>query len=161
MTYTALCAIGAEKILGNELKLLGFHLAGNAPGRVNFTGDEDALYRANYCLRTSDRVYIQLTSYKALDFDSLFEGCYRVNWQDYFKKDSRIVVDKVRTHKSKLSSEHTVQSMIQKAIYKKLGDSWRMTTLPESGESHDVRVYVENDIVTVLLPLAKVDDVLY
>lgn len=33
-TLVALCAVGAEKILGNEIKLLGYKLSGNAPGRV-------------------------------------------------------------------------------------------------------------------------------
>ena len=150
-TYVALCAVGAEKILGNELKFLGCKLAGNAPGRVTFTGDNDTLYRANYCLRTSDRVYLQMASYRASDFDELFDGCYAVNWQDYFRKDVRVVVDKVRTYKSQLNSEHSVQGMIQKAIYKKLGDVWHITTLPESGEQCDVRVYIENDEAKILL----------
>ena len=149
--YTALCAIGAEKILGNELTSLGFKLTSNAPGRVNFTGEEDALYLSNLCLRTSDRVYLQAAHYHAEDFDALFDGCYKVEWQDYFKKDVRIIVDKVRTYKSKLSSEHSVQGMIQKAIYKKLGDKWRIATLPESGASFDVRVYIENNDVSILL----------
>ena len=47
----ALCAIGAEKILGNEIKLLGYTLCGNAPGRVLFYGDDNALFRANLVLR--------------------------------------------------------------------------------------------------------------
>ena len=42
--YVALCAVGAERILGNEIKQLGYKLAGNAPGRVCFLGDSDALY---------------------------------------------------------------------------------------------------------------------
>jgi putative N6-adenine-specific DNA methylase len=41
--------------------------------------------------------------------------------------------------------------MIQKSIYQKLGDSWRMNSLPESGANVDVRVYIENDEATVLL----------
>ena len=46
-TLVALCAVGAEKILGNEIKHLGYKLESNAPGRVSFLGDEDALFRAN------------------------------------------------------------------------------------------------------------------
>ncbi|MFA6938275.1 MAG: class I SAM-dependent RNA methyltransferase [Treponema sp.] len=149
--YVALCAVGAEKVLGNELKFLGYKLSDNAPGRVSFTGDEQALYRANLCLRTSDRVYIQMAKYHAEDFDQLFDGCYKVNWQDYFKKDVRVVVDKVRTYKSKLNSEHSVQGMVQKSIYKKLGDTWHMTTLPESGEECDVRVYIDENEALILL----------
>jgi putative N6-adenine-specific DNA methylase len=150
-TYVALCAVGAEKILGNELKLLGYKLDGNAPGRVSFVGEEDAVYRTNLCLRTSDRVYIQMAKYPAADFDQLFDGCYKINWQDFFRKDVRVVVDKVRSYKSKLNSEHSIQGMIQKAIYKKLGDSWHITTLPESGDECDVRVYVDEDVALVLL----------
>ncbi len=150
-TYVALCAVGAEKVLGNELKLLGCKLEGNKPGRVIFTGNEDTLYRANYCLRTADRVYLQMAKYQAGDFDSLFDGCYKVAWQDYFNKDVRVVVDKVRTYKSQINSEHSVQGMIQKAIYKKLGDVWHMSTLPESGEQSDVRVYLDEDVASILL----------
>lgn len=153
-TLVALCAVGADKILGNEIKHLGYKLAGNAPGRVFFTGDDDALFRANLCLRTADRVYLQSASFQAADFDSLFAGTYAADWQDLLKKDVRVVVDKVRSYHSKLNSEHTVQSMVQKAIYKKLGDKWRMRSLPESGETAAVRVYIDSDKVNVLLDLS-------
>lgn len=149
--YVALCAVGAEKIIGNEIKQLGYKLAGNAPGRVFFTGDEDALYRANLCLRTADRVYLVMAEYSADNFDDLFDGCYNADWQKVFYKDARIVVDKVRIYKSKLNSEHTVQSMIQKSIYKKLGDKWHITNLPESGERSDVRVYLDENKAMILL----------
>ncbi|MCR4578805.1 MAG: class I SAM-dependent RNA methyltransferase [Treponema sp.] len=163
-TLVALCAVGAEKILGNEIKHLGYKLAGNgtkaAPGRVSFLGDDDALFRANLCLRTADRVYLQLASYSALDFDQLYDGAYSIAWQDFLNKDSRIVVDKVRTYKSKLNSEHSVQGIVHKAIYSKLGDVWHMSSLPESGEQSDIRVYVDENQVLILqdlsgLPLHK------
>lgn len=153
-TLVALCAMGAEKILGNEIKFLGYKLAGNAPGRVFFTGDDDALFRANLCLRTADRVYLEMNRYHAEDFDQLFDGAYSVNWQDYFKKDTKITVDKVRTYKSKLNSEHAVQGVVQKAIYKKLGDIWHMDVLPESGSQSDVRVFISEDEVQLCLDLS-------
>lgn len=153
-TLVALCAVGAEKILGNELKHLGYKLVSNAPGRVTFLGDDDALFRANLCLRTADRLYLQMAEYEAADFDQLFDGVYAVDWQDFLRKDSRVVVDKVRSHKSTLSSEHSIQGMVQKAIYKKLGDKWHIQTLPESGEESDVRVYIESDRALVLLDLS-------
>lgn len=150
----ALCAVGAEKILGNEIKFLGYKLTGNAPGRVFFQGDNDALFKCNLCLRTSDRVYLEMARYHAEDFDELFDGVYAVQWQDFLKKDSKVVIDKVRSYKSKLNSEHSVQGMVQKAIYKKLGDKWHMNTLPESGEQSDVRVYITEDEVQILLDLS-------
>ena len=150
----ALCTIGAEKILGNEIKHLGYKLISNAPGRVSFSGDDAALFRANLCLRTADRVYLQLAQYNAMDFDDLYDGAYSINWQDYLKKDSKIVVDKVRTYKSKLNSEHSVQGMVHKAIYSKLGDVWHMASLPETGEQSDIRVYIDDNQVLILLDLS-------
>ncbi len=153
-TLVALCAVGAEKILGNEIKHLGYKLINNAPGRVSFSGDDAALYRTNLCLRTADRVYLQLAQYNALNFDDLYDGAYAINWQDFLKKDSKIVVDKVRTYKSKLNSEHSIQGMVHKAIYSKLGDTWHMASLPETGEESDIRIYLDNDQVLILLDLS-------
>ena len=153
-TLVALCAVGAEKILGNEIKHLGYKLVSNAPGRVSFLGDDEALFRANLCLRTADRVYLQLAKYDALDFDALYDGTYSIPWQDFLKKDSRVVVDKVRTYKSKLNSEHSIQGIVHKAIYSKCGDIWHMSTMPESGDESDVRVYVDENQVYILLDLS-------
>ena len=153
-TLVALCAVGAEKILGNEIKHLGYKLVSNAPGRVSFTGDDAALFRANLCLRTADRVYLQLAEYSAYNFDELYDGVYSIAWQDFLRRDSRVVVDKVRTYKSKLNSEHSIQGMVHKAIYSKCGDVWYMSTMPESGEQSDVRVYVDENKVLILLDLS-------
>ena len=84
-TLVALCPVGAEKILGNEIKHLGYKLAGNAPGRVCFEGDNDAMFKANLCLRTADRVFLQMAKYHAEDFDQLFDRVYNIPWQDYLK----------------------------------------------------------------------------
>jgi putative N6-adenine-specific DNA methylase len=170
MTLVAPCAIGAEKVLTNELKQLGFVpetiATGKAPvGRVAFApspqeaalGDAGflaAAYRANLTLRTADRVYARLAQFPAADFEALFEGVKRVRWQDWFRKDVRVVVDKVRTHASKLSSEHSVQGVTHKAIYETLGAAWRMSNLPETGDEATVRVYVEQNEVSVLLDLS-------
>ena len=155
VTLVALCAVGAEKILANEIKKLEYSPVENAPGRVVFTAkDTDAMYRANLCLRTADRVYLLLGDFDAPDFDSLFEGVKSIPWQDYFNKDVRLVVDKVRSHKSRLSSEHSIQAMVQKAIYTKLGNVWHMSTMPETGSTATVRVYLEKDRMSVMLDLS-------
>ncbi|MCH5282328.1 MAG: class I SAM-dependent RNA methyltransferase [Treponema sp.] len=154
----ALCAVGAEKILGNEIKHLGYKLSASSaekiPGRVVFSGDNDSMFLANLCLRTADRIFLEIAKFPADNFDLLFDGIYAAPWQDYLKKDSRVVIDKVRVYKSRLDSEHTIQSMAQKAIYKKLGEVWRMHSLPETGAQSDIRIYVENDRVQVLLDLS-------
>jgi putative N6-adenine-specific DNA methylase len=159
ITLIAPCAIGAEKVLTNELKQLGFVPEGNAPGRVIFSpaadcSDLEGMYRANLCLRTADRVYFRVACFPCTDFDALFEGVKAVRWQDLFKKDVRVVVDKVRTHASKLSSEHSIQSITHKAIYDTLGKAWNMSLLPETGTEVTVRVYIDANVASILLDLS-------
>ena len=153
-TLVALCAVGAEKILGNEIKHLGYKLKGNAPGRVIFEGDNNAMFKCNLCLRTADRLFLQMASFSAEDFDQLFDGVYNIPWQDFFKKDSKITVDKVRCYKSKLNSEHAIQSIVQKAIYQKLTEKFRMSSMPETGIESNIRVYMDQTIAMILLDLS-------
>ena len=153
-TLVALCAVGAEKILGNEIKHLGYKLKGNAPGRVIFEGDNNAMFKCNLCLRTADRLFLQMASFSAEDFDQLFDGVYNIPWQDFFKKDSKITVDKVRCYKSKLNSEHAIQSIVQKAIYQKLTEKFRMSSMPETGIESNIRVYMDQNIAMILLDLS-------
>ncbi len=154
VTLVSLCSIGAEKILSNEIKLLGYKPLSNSPGRVRFECPEEGIFRSNLCLRTADRVYLQLASFRADNFDDLFDGIYAINWQDYYRKDVRIHLDKVRTFRSKLNSEHSIQKIAHKAICQKLGFIWGMNVLPETGEKSDVRIYIEKDEVSVLLDLS-------
>jgi putative N6-adenine-specific DNA methylase len=170
MTLMAPCAIGAEKVLANELKQLGFvpetsDSGKPSVGRVYFSpsaedvklGDAGffaAAYRANLCLRTADRVYAVLGRFHCTDFDALFVAVKAIRWQDWFRKDVRVIVDKVRTHASKLSSEHSIQSVVHKSIYTVLGEAWRMSVLPETGEEVTVRVYIERDEASILLDLS-------
>lgn len=155
-TLVALCPLGAERVTGNEVKRFGWHLVPEEPnqrhpGRVVFTGDDDAPIMANLALRTADRVLLQMAEGYAETFDDLFDLVYLVEWQDIFGKDCKVAVDKVRTQFSMLESARSVQAVVQKAIYTKLGDAWHIKTLPESGNTHTVRVYITGNIASILL----------
>lgn len=158
-TLVALCALGAERIIGNEVKHLGYHLVASQKtnkqhGRITFTGDDDAPMLSCLSLRTADRVLLQMAECRTETFDDLFDCVYLVDWQDFFNKDCRVVVDKVRTQNSMLESGRSVQAIVQKAIYTKLGDKWHIKTMPESGNTHTVRVYIVDDVAAILLDLS-------
>ena len=182
ITLVAPCAIGAEKILSNELRQLEFTPISTAIGRVVYTMEKAgarisdnplsldshnpviqdsvdeqelrALYQSNFKLRTADRVYLQLATIPCRDFNDLFEGVRAIRWQDWFKRDVRVVVDKVRIKSSILSSEHSIQSVVHKAMYDCLGKAWGMELLPETGKTATVRVYIENNLASILLDLS-------
>ena len=112
------------------------------------------MYKSNCQIRTADRVYLQMAVIPCHDFDDLFEGVRYVRWQDWFTRDVRVIIDKVRVKTSRLASEHSIQSVVHKAIYDCLGRAWGMELLPETGNTATIRVYIENDIATVLLDLS-------
>ncbi len=157
--FIALCAVGAEPVLTNELKKLNFKPYNRLPGRVFFTAPdhEDILaasFRANYFLRTADRVFWIMNTSKTNNFDELFDLVYSVDWHNYFAKDVKIIIDKVRTYKSKLSSEHAIQSIVHKAVCQKLCKKWNMHSLPESGLKFLIRIYIENNNCYLCLDLS-------
>ncbi|MDR1838620.1 MAG: class I SAM-dependent RNA methyltransferase, partial [Treponema sp.] len=73
-TAVALCAVGAEKAVSNELRKLNLKVEDSLYGRVRFKADITGLYHALIGLRAADRVLLEIAQYKAADFDALFEG---------------------------------------------------------------------------------------
>jgi len=159
LEFLALCAVGAEPILSNELKLLDFKPVNRLPGRVFFTStlkepEVVSIMRANFYLRTADRLYLVLKEFAADNFDTLYDTVAAVDWQRFFSKDSKITVDKVRTFKSKLASEHAVQRAVHKAVCTALCSAWKMDVLPETGREYSIRIYIEHNRVYLLLDLS-------
>ena len=74
INVAALCAVGAEKAVSNELKKLDLKVEESLYGRVRFKADTRGLYRALMGLRGADRVLLEMANFKATDFDALFEG---------------------------------------------------------------------------------------
>jgi putative N6-adenine-specific DNA methylase len=141
----ALCALGIEKVLQAEIERLGLATAGRAPGRVYFDADLAGLFRANLCLRTAERVLIEAARFKAPDFDALFDKARGVSWEDYIGRQDKLVIERVRIRDSQLSAQTSVQSVIHKAIYERLGEVYKLERMPESGGERSARVYLEED----------------
>ena len=68
------CHFGLEACLKREIYDLGYDIKSVEDGRVTFTGDAEAICRANICLRTTERVLILVDSFKATTFEELFTG---------------------------------------------------------------------------------------
>jgi len=164
----ALCAVGAEKVVSNELRKLGsekcfIKIEDSLFGRVRFRANLQGLYQALIGLRAADRVLIEAANFKALDFDSLFEGTAAAEWERLVPKGMGLRIAKVRTNRSTLKAETSIQSIVHKAAAQRLCGKYKMTRLPEpeitpKGESAvkaaEVRVYIEKDIVSLLVDLS-------
>ncbi|MCL2472798.1 MAG: hypothetical protein FWF26_03880, partial [Treponema sp.] len=126
----ALCAVGAEKTVSNELKKLGLQIIESGFGRVRFRTDLAGLYRALMGLRAADRVLLEAACFTAADFDALFEGVRDVPWEDYIPRMSGLRVAKVRTNRSRLEAETSIQAVVHKAAAERLCQKWGVSRLP-------------------------------
>jgi putative N6-adenine-specific DNA methylase len=151
----ALCAVGAEKAVSNETKKLGFQTLDSGFGRVRFRADTAGLYRALMGLRAADRVLLETAVFSAADFDALFEGTEAVPWERLIPPQMGLKVAKVRSNRSRLKAETSIQALVHKAAAQRLCKAHGLTRLPENGDSTaEIRVYVEKDMVSLLLDLS-------
>ena len=152
MTYNiiATCTFGLESVLKKELIGLGYNDLLVQDGRITFQADQLGIARANIFLRTADRVYLKLSEFPANDFDELFDGVKKIDWQDYIPINGIMHVNG-RSKKSKLSSVPACQSITKKAIIEKMKLSYNVEKFTEDGTKFPIEIILENNkgIVTL------------
>ncbi|MDR3020090.1 MAG: class I SAM-dependent RNA methyltransferase [Treponema sp.] len=157
-TAVALCAVGAEKVVSNELRKLNFKVDESLYGRVRFKADTAGLYRALIGLRAADRVLLEVSNFKAENFDALFEGTSAAPWEQIVPKGMGLKIAKVRSSRSRLKAETSIQAMVHKAAAQRLCGKYKVSRLPDSGSGvyseAEARVYIEKDIVSLLVDLS-------
>lgn len=143
------CHFGLEAVLKREIIDLGYEIAEVEDGRVTFYGDADAVCRANIFLRTAERILWKVGSFKAATFEELFEETRSLPWENYIPKDGKFWVAKAASVKSKLFSPSDIQSIMKKAMVRRMQERYRLEWFPEDGASYPVRVFLMKDVVTV------------
>ncbi len=146
-TYTAfaLCSLGLERTLLHEVERLGLEPRGRSAGRVFFAADAAGLFRANLWLRTAERVLVEVARFRATNFDELFEGARTPEWERFLRAEDRLVIERVRSGGSRLAAQTSIQAVVHKAAYERLGAAYGLCRLPESGIERSARVYLDND----------------
>ena len=153
-TAVALCAVGAEKTVSNEIRKMGLTVSEGSFGRVRFKTGLDGLYRSLMGLRTADRLLMETAWFEAPDFDALFEGVKAVPWEDYIPHGMGLRVAKVRTNRSRLQAETSIQAVTHKAAAERLCIKRKLNRLPENADAAELRVYIEKDKASILLDLS-------
>lgn len=143
------CHFGLEAVLKREILDLGYEIAEVEDGRITFYGDAEAVCYANIFLRTAERVLWKVGSFRAVTFEELFEKTRELPWEDYIPKDGKFWVAKAASVKSRLFSPSDIQSIMKKAMVRRLGEHYHMEWFAEDGASYPIRVFVMKDVVTV------------
>ncbi|MCT6820663.1 MAG: class I SAM-dependent RNA methyltransferase [Lactobacillus panisapium] len=147
--YTTMGA-GFESVVAKELQSLGYQTQ-TENGRVFFKGDQADIVKTNLWLRTADRVKILLKEFRALNFDTLYNQVYDIDWAELLPVDAKFPVQG-RAVRSKLHSEPGIQSIVKKAIVNKMSDQYhRRGFLPESGNEYPLDIHIYKDVARISL----------
>ena len=145
------CHFGLEAVLKKEILDLGYEIVRVEDGRVTFSGDEDAICRANIFLRTAERILLKVGQLHAVTFDELFEGIKALPWENYIPSDGKFWVAKASSVKSKLFSPSDIQSIVKKAIVERLKGVYSLQWFPETGAEYPIRISFMKDEAVVCL----------
>ncbi len=155
MQFVATCLFGLEKLLGEEIDALGCKRVETIDGRITFEGEPSDAAAANINLRLAEHVFVKIGSYGATTFTELFDGANALPWEDYIEKDAAFPV-KGHSIKSTLFSVPDCQSILKKAIAKRLGAKYGMEKLPESGTKYQIEFFLFKDTVTLMIDTSGV-----
>lgn len=146
----ATAAFGIESVLAYEVKALGFEQVEVCNGYVEYDADLQGICRSNLWLRTAERVFIKMGSFKAESFEELFQGVKRLPWGDWLSGDSEFPVNG-KSVKSKLFSVSDCQAITKKAIVECMKSETGIEWFPEKGPKFPITVALLKDEATLMI----------
>lgn len=150
MRFIATCKLGLESTVGITLRQIGIEPCETLDARVLFDGDFSDMAKALLWLRTAERLFLCVGTFRATTFDELFEKTKAIDWKPYLRPSTRIHVNG-KSAKSTLFSVSDCQSIVKKAIVESLKAAYRTDTIPENGPEVIVEVGILKDDVTIAL----------
>ena len=143
-------SFGLEALVKRQLQDMGFEDFKVSDGMIELKANLSDIAKLNINLREADRVYLEVDSFKAYDFDQLFEGVKSINWPDFLSKDAKFIVN-ARSYKSKLYSLRTIQSISEKAIIESMQKKYKVNYFTKSAERVMIEIMLNKDIAKVTI----------
>lgn len=144
------CLFGLESILKFECTRIGGTDVTATDGRVSFTGDLRTIAKANLWLRTAERVQIVLGTFPATTFTQLFDQVEALPFEEYIGEYDEFPV-KGWSIDSQLASVPSCQSIIKKAVVRRLESVYHREIFPETGSRHQIAFSIFKDEVSIML----------
>lgn len=150
LNLIATAAFGLEAIVKREVMALGFSNITVLDGRIDFSGEMDAIATSNLWLRSADRVLLNMGTFTAMSFDELFEKTKALNWADWIPKNGKFTVLS-KSVRSKLYSVPDIQSIVKKAVVEKLKQTYPIERFAEDGPAYTIQAALLKDVVTITI----------
>ena len=136
--------MGLEKVVKLELQSLGFEDVQVSNGRVEINATLADIPYLNLWLRTAERLLLKMGEFHADTFESLFDECRAIPWEQFITADGYFGVNG-KSVKSTLGSIRACQAIVKKAIVERLYEAYQVDELPENGPSFPVQVALFKD----------------
>jgi putative N6-adenine-specific DNA methylase len=131
---------GLEEALFHELKALGAEKLQLLNRAVSFEGNEDLIYRANYCCRTALRILKTIHTFDLKKQDDLYDRVTGIPWEDFIEADKTMAVDAV-IHDSVFTNSQYVALKTKDAVVDRLRNLWGVR--PSINLDHpDLRIHI-------------------
>lgn len=152
MLYLLTCQKWLEQVTKKEIQQLGYKCRWSNTA-IYIDGDEAAMARINLRSRCGNKLYIIADEAPVWDFDQLFDFVSSVDRSKYHAQNVPIVLSIV-THESSLTSVPAIQSIAQKAIFKKLQNTYNVSDrleFDENLESLEIRILIQQNKASVMV----------
>ncbi len=146
----ATTTFGLEAVVKREIQNMGFENISGSDGYVEFETDYNGMAKANLRLRSADKVLMVIGRFKALTFEELFDNTFALEWDELIPKNGNFIITG-KSIKSQLSSVPACQSIVEKAIVKKLQTKYDIRRFPKTGAKYIVQAALLKDTVTITL----------
>ena len=146
----ATTTFGLEAVVKRECQALGFENIKTSDGKVEFTGTEADIVKANMWLRCAGRVWVKMGTFKAVTFTELFDQTKALPWADWIPEDGKFTVVG-KSVKSTLFSVSDCQAIVKKAVVEKLKQTYHTDWFDETGASYTIQVGILKDVVTLAI----------
>ena len=146
----ATTTFGLEAVVKRECQALGFENIRTYDGKVEFTGTEADIVKANLWLRCAGRVWVKMGSFHAVTFTELFDQTKALPWGDWIPEDGKFTVVG-KSVKSTLFSVSDCQAIVKKAVVEKLKQKYQTDWFDETGASYTIQVGILKDLVTLAI----------
>ena len=144
------CLLGLESVLAGEMKRMGAQNITAEDGRVSFEGTFEDAAAANLRLRTAERVQIVVAEFEARSYEELFQGTLAAPWEEFIGRKDAFPV-KGRSLRSQLHSIPDCQSIIKKAVCKRLESVYHQSWFDETGATIQIQFMILKDKVRLML----------
>lgn len=137
---------GLEEVLAKELINLGANNVEIGNRMVAITGDQEMLYKANFCTRTAIKVLKPIKEFKAMDADEVYEKAKQIDWSQYMDCNNTFLIDSV-VFSEKFRHSKFVAYRLKDAI----ADYWR------EKEDNRPNVAITNPDLRINVHIAETD----